>query len=212
MAMRNTTSASSYIPMTFWFIQRRSPISPHGLTGIRPTRQGDKRRLANFESVVRADRHERAKGIRWVHPQERGADLLDRVCPAHDHVHPAECVSVTTPLTPGRFKDAELASETRSLPSFSAEIVYATLNLVSLYHDSLLAKAVANLPPSVRKPEPSPHNRYTQFWTKASPNYKRLALAIVVIQYGEVLCEMGAKKKWGEKGRWHTIVALEALK
>jgi peroxin-16 len=91
-------------------------------------------------------------------------------------------------------------------------LVYATLNIISLYHDSLLAKAVANLPPSVRKPEPSPHNRYTLFWTKASPNYKRLALAIVVTQYAEVLCEMGARKKWGEKGRWHAIVALESLK
>jgi peroxin-16 len=91
-------------------------------------------------------------------------------------------------------------------------VVYTTLNLVSLYHDSLLARAVANLPPTVRKPEPSPHNRYTQFWTKASPSYKRLALAIVVIQYAEVLLEMGAKKKWGDKGRWRTIVGIEALK
>lgn len=91
-------------------------------------------------------------------------------------------------------------------------IVYTTLNLVSLYHDSLLAKAIANLPPTVRKPEPSPHNRYTQFWTKASPSYKRLALAIVIVQYAEVLLEMGAKKKWGEKGRWRTVVGVEALK
>ena len=90
--------------------------------------------------------------------------------------------------------------------------VYTALNLVSLYHDSLLAKAIANLPPTVRKPEPSPHNRYTRFWTKACPNYKRLALAIVIIQYAEVLLEMGAKKKWGEKGRWRTIVGIEALK
>ena len=91
-------------------------------------------------------------------------------------------------------------------------VVYTTLNLVSLYHDSLLAKAVANLPPTVRKPEMSPHNRYTQFWTRASPSYKRLALAIVVIQYAEVLLEMGAKKRWGDKGRWRTIVGIEALK
>lgn len=94
----------------------------------------------------------------------------------------------------------------------SKSLVYTTLNLVGLYHDSLLAKAVANLPPSVRKPEPSPHNRYTQFWTKASPSYKRLALAIVVIQHAEVLLEMGAKKKWGDKGRWRTVIAIEALK
>ena len=117
-----------------------------------------------------------------------------------------------------RFKDAELASETCLTPppmlkrGETDDVVYTTLNLVSLYHDSLLAKAVANLPPSVRKPEPTPHNRYTQFWTKASPSYKRLALAIVLIQYAEVLLEMNAKKKWGEKGRWRTIVGIEALK
>jgi Peroxisomal membrane protein (Pex16) len=91
-------------------------------------------------------------------------------------------------------------------------IVYTALNLVGLYHDALLAKAVAGLPPSVRTPEPSPHNRYTRFWLKANPNYKRLALAIVIIQYAEVLLEMGTKKKWGDKGRWRTIVGIEALK
>lgn len=83
---------------------------------------------------------------------------------------------------------------------------------MSLYHDSLLAQAIANLPPSAHKPELSPRNRYTQFWAKSNPNYKRLALAIVTIQYTELLLEMGAKRKWGEKGRWRTIVAIEALK
>ena len=83
---------------------------------------------------------------------------------------------------------------------------------MSLYHDSLLAKAIANLPPSVRKPELSPHNRYTRFWLEANPNYKRLALAIVVIQYAQVFLEMGAKKRWGDKGRWRSIVGIEALK
>jgi hypothetical protein len=33
-----------------------------------------------------------------------------------------------------------------------------------------------------------------------------------VIQYAEVLLEMGAKKRWGDKGRWRTIVGIEALK
>ena len=116
-------------------------------------------------------------------------------------------------LTVGRFKDAELGSEACMHPITSRLTeVYTSLNLVSLYHDFLLAKAVANLPPSVRKPEPSPHNRYTQFWTRASPTYQRLALAIVIIQHAEVLLEMGAKKKWGEKGRWRTIIGVEALK
>jgi len=33
-----------------------------------------------------------------------------------------------------------------------------------------------------------------------------------MIQYAEVLFEMGARKKWGEKGRWRTIVGIEAIK
>lgn len=116
-------------------------------------------------------------------------------------------------LTIGRFKDAELGSEACILPLPSPLTeVYTGLNLVSLYHDFLLAKAISNLPPTIRKPEQSPHNRYTQFWTNASPSYKRLALAIVIIQYTGVLLEMGAKKKWGEKGRWRTIIGVEAIK
>jgi peroxin-16 len=84
------------------------------------------------------------------------------------------------------------------------------VQLLSLYHDSLLTRALARLPPN-RKPIPSPHNRYTRFWTAKSPLYKRLALTLQIIQYTELLWEMVAKRR-GEKARWRVVVLLESIK
>jgi peroxin-16 len=89
-------------------------------------------------------------------------------------------------------------------------VVHSYVQLLSLYHDSLLAKAIARLPVT-QKPIPSPHNRYTRFWTQKSPTYRRIALTLQVIQYTELLWEMSAKRR-GEKTRWRIVVLLEALK
>jgi peroxin-16 len=107
---------------------------------------------------------------------------------------------LVTNVISGRFRDAEIASE--SLHSY--------VQLLSLYHDSLLAKAIARLP-SIKKPVPSPHNRYTRFWTSHSPIYRRLAQILQVIQYTELLWEMLAKRR-GEKVRWRVVVLLESVK
>jgi peroxin-16 len=88
--------------------------------------------------------------------------------------------------------------------------VHSYVQLLSLYHDSLLAKALARLP-ITRKPTPSPHNRYTRFWTTKSPLYRRLALILQVIQYTELLWEMIAKRR-GNKTRWRVVVLLELIK
>lgn len=88
--------------------------------------------------------------------------------------------------------------------------MHSGVQLLSLYHDSLLAKAVAQLP-SVKRPHPTPHNRYTRFWTQKSPTYRRLALIVQMIQYTELLWEMTARRR-GEKTRWRVVVVLEAIK
>lgn len=88
--------------------------------------------------------------------------------------------------------------------------VHSGVQVLSLYHDSLLARAIARLP-GAQKPHPSPHNRYTKFWTQKSPTYKRIALTLQMIQYTELLWEMAAKRK-GEKVRWRVVVLLEAIK
>ncbi|KAF2746786.1 peroxisomal membrane protein pex16 [Sporormia fimetaria CBS 119925] len=105
-----------------------------------------------------------------------------------------------TYIIPGRFRESEIASES----------LHSGVQLLSLYHDSLLAKAMARSPAPKQQP-PTPHHRYTKFWTDRSPTYKRLALLLQMIQYTELLWEMSAKRK-GEKTRWRVIVMLEAVK
>lgn len=88
--------------------------------------------------------------------------------------------------------------------------VHSGVQLLSLYHDSLLSKAMAQMP-GTRKQPLTPHHRYTKFWTQKSPTYKRIALVLQMIQYTELLWEMAAKRK-GEKVRWRVIVLLEVVK
>lgn len=88
--------------------------------------------------------------------------------------------------------------------------VHTGVQLLSLYHDSLLAKAIARLP-AAQRPHPSPHNRYTKFWSTKSALYRRLATLLQLIQYTELLWEMAAKRR-GEKVRWRVVVLLEGIK
>ncbi|CAG8459713.1 16488_t:CDS:2 [Cetraspora pellucida] len=106
-----------------------------------------------------------------------------------------------TYVLPGRFADAEFASEA----------LFAALNLIGLYHDSILARAAENLPPS-KKPSPSPHNRYTRYWINSSKTYQRASLALTFLQYTDVLLEMGVQKKWGKEVKWKLISIIELIK
>ncbi|KAG0360811.1 Peroxisomal membrane protein pex16 [Mortierella sp. AD032] len=106
-----------------------------------------------------------------------------------------------TYILPGRFDDADLASEA----------LFSTLNLLGIYHDTILTKHVASLP-ATHRPTPSSLNRYTRDWQGSSLTYKRVAMVLTVIQYTEVLIEMGVQKKWGQQYKWRVITALEAIK
>ncbi|KAF9275627.1 Peroxisomal membrane protein pex16 [Mortierella alpina] len=106
-----------------------------------------------------------------------------------------------TYILPGRFDDADLASEA----------LFSTLNLLGIYHDTILTKHVASLP-LTHRPTPSPLNRYTRDWQDSSLTYKRIATVLTIIQYTEVLIEMGVQKKWGQQYKWRVITALEAFK
>ncbi|KAF2633237.1 peroxisomal membrane protein pex16 [Macroventuria anomochaeta] len=105
-----------------------------------------------------------------------------------------------TYIIPGRFRESEIASES----------LHCGVQCLSLYHDSLLAKAMAQMPGTRRQPL-TPHHRYTKFWTEKSPTYKRIATVLQLIQYTELLWEMAAKRK-GEKMRWRVVVLLEVIK
>lgn len=102
-------------------------------------------------------------------------------------------------FSPGRFRDAEIASES----------IHSGVQLLSLYHDNLLTRAVSRLP---IPPMPSAHARYTRFWSQKSKLYRRIAMLLQMVAYTELLCEMTAKRRGGERTRWRVIVLLEAIK
>jgi len=104
-----------------------------------------------------------------------------------------------TYIIPGRFRDAELASES----------LHSSIQLLSLYHDTLLLRAISKLPGV--PVQQSPHNRYTKFWIQKSKFYRRVAMTLSIVQYTELLLEMTAKRK-GEKVRWRVVILLEIVK
>ncbi|KAL5624330.1 hypothetical protein BROUX41_004390 [Berkeleyomyces rouxiae] len=105
-----------------------------------------------------------------------------------------------TYIIPGRFRDAEIASES----------LHSGIQLLSMYHDGLLSRAVAHLPGP--RSAPSLHARYTRHWAKRSPFYRRIATLLQMASYVQLLCEMAAKRRGGEKLRWRVVVGLEAIK
>ncbi|GAA5987328.1 hypothetical protein JCM10908_001911 [Rhodotorula pacifica] len=103
---------------------------------------------------------------------------------------------------PGRFQDAEVASEG----------LYSVLNLISLYHDSVLHRAASSLPAPLRPPSSS-HTRYTRHFVTKSQPYNVLAHMLSVVQSLELLVEMAVTKRGGGREKAEkTVVAIEAIK
>ncbi|WVR07428.1 hypothetical protein IAU60_004469 [Kwoniella sp. DSM 27419] len=144
-------------------------------------------------------------------------------------------LSNITWLLPGRFEDAELASEG----------LYALLGLVAGYHDTVLQAHLSpalSLPPhpfaaprSARPnvfvgagtsteagstsqrtlpllPASSDHTRYTRYWCARSPTYRRAARALTTIGYLELVVEMLARRKGGDRIRWRVVLFMESVK
>ncbi|KAJ5937144.1 Peroxisome membrane protein Pex16 [Penicillium verhagenii] len=106
-----------------------------------------------------------------------------------------------TYIIPGRYRESEVASE----------CVHSGVQLLSLYHDSLVSRVVSRLPSTVPKPTPTPHARYTKYWTSRSSLYRRVALALQMLQYTELLWEMSARRR-GQNTRWRIVVFIEFAK
>ncbi|KAI1915991.1 hypothetical protein LOZ53_000899 [Ophidiomyces ophidiicola] len=106
-----------------------------------------------------------------------------------------------TYMIPGRFRESDIASES----------IHSGVQLLSLYHDSLVARVISRLPLTIPRAPPTPHARYTKYWSSSSSLYHRVALVLQVIKYTELLWEMVARRK-GEKIRWRVVVFIEALK
>ncbi|KAI9482848.1 MAG: peroxisome membrane protein [Benjaminiella poitrasii] len=103
-----------------------------------------------------------------------------------------------TYILPGRFHDAELASQA----------LYAALNLIGLYHNSILRKAVQE----DTNMEESAFNKYIRFWSSRSKLNSTASVLLSIITYTQVLMEMAVLKKLGKKKQWQLIALLESLK
>jgi hypothetical protein len=81
-----------------------------------------------------------------------------------------------------------------------------------MYHDTLLAKVARDDPRYKPIIPPSPHTRYTRAWSERLPQYKWAARALDVIQFTQLLIEMGLRRKASTRTKWRGIVLLEAIK
>ncbi|KAJ5833143.1 Peroxisome membrane protein Pex16 [Penicillium riverlandense] len=106
-----------------------------------------------------------------------------------------------TYIIPGRYRESEIPSE----------CVHSGVQLLSLYHDSLVSRVISRLPPTIPRPPPTPHSRYTKYWTSRSSLYRQVALALQMLQYTELLWEMAARRR-GQKTRWRVVVFIEFAK
>ncbi|PIA18066.1 peroxisome membrane protein [Coemansia reversa NRRL 1564] len=112
-----------------------------------------------------------------------------------------------TYVLPGRFADAELASEA----------IYTLLSFVGVYHDGLLAKAAKSglLVDRQGKPvkvDTTPFNRYHDQLSRDSDLYRVATLLLNGLQFSEKLIEMIIVKKFGEKLRWKIVSWIEITK
>jgi peroxin-16 len=91
--------------------------------------------------------------------------------------------------------------------------VSAAVNLLSLYHDSILARRLKQSPSKI-KPiiPPSVHARYTRAWADKDTKYKWAARLLEIIKFIELLVEMGLRRKVGKKGTLRGILLLESIK
>lgn len=121
--------------------------------------------------------------------------------------------------------------------------VYSALNLLGLYHDSILVRLLSPsplprflgpasqsqgvspqplpsssslVPPpatySKLQHTPSTHARYTHHFSDSSAAYNMVARTLVIVGYTELLAEMLARRKLGQKKAWEVVAGIESLK
>ena len=90
--------------------------------------------------------------------------------------------------------------------------VAASLNVMSMYHDTLLERVVQAEPKYKALIPPSPHTRYTRAWSEKNAFYKWAARVLELVRFTELLIEMGLRRKVSQRNRWRGIVFLEVIK
>ena len=99
-----------------------------------------------------------------------------------------------------------------SLTTHFSSAVSALLNVMTMYHDTLLARIVRN-DRNYRPLIPSSHHtRFTKAWLERSNIYKWAARMLEIIRFTELVVEMGLRRNTSSKTRWRTVVLLEVIK
>lgn len=91
-------------------------------------------------------------------------------------------------------------------------VVSAGLNVMSMYHDTLLARYLQGVPKYKPLLPSSPHAKYTRAWCEKSAVYKWAARVLELIRFTQLLIEMGLRRKASPRTRWRGIVLLEVIK
>ncbi|KAI8060475.1 peroxisome membrane protein [Gongronella butleri] len=107
-------------------------------------------------------------------------------------------------ILPGRFQDAELTSQA----------IYASLNLMSLYHNSVLRRAANDFIEQSQGQgmDESPFNKYTRFWSSTSQPHRAISSALSLIDYTQVLVEMIVVKKLPKNKHYQVVALIEGIK
>lgn len=88
----------------------------------------------------------------------------------------------------------------------------ALLNVMSMYHDTLLAK-IAQSDSKYKPLIPSSfHTRFTRAWSDKNSRYKWAARILEFVRFTELVIEMGLRRKVSPRNRWRSVVLLEAVK
>lgn len=90
-------------------------------------------------------------------------------------------------------------------------VVYSGIQVLALYHDSLVSRAISQLPSTIPRRRETSHTRYTKYWSNERPLYRRVALVLQMIRYTELFWEMLARRR-GEKVHRRVVVLIEAVK
>jgi len=90
--------------------------------------------------------------------------------------------------------------------------VTTLLNVMSMYHDTLLARIVKSNP-SYRPLIPSSlHTRFTRGWSDKNTIYRWSARALELIRFTQLVIEMCLQRSMSERLKWRAILLLEVTK
>lgn len=100
------------------------------------------------------------------------------------------------------------------LSSRNSFIVTAALNLLSLYHDTLLTRRIKTDPKLRPLIPPSAHSRFTHAWADKSAGYKWAARMLEILKFLQLLVEMSLRRsgRIGSGVIWRCIVGIEFVK